>query len=421
MLEKKSLAQWLTYLESVHPSEIELGLERLKSVAQTLNLLKPAAHSILVAGTNGKGSTVTLCAEILMQADLNVGSYMSPHLEQYNERIKINEKNVSDADLIESFEIIDKARGSISLTYFEVGTLSALYLFKKYKVDVAVIEVGLGGRLDASNIIEPDISAVTSIGLDHQDWLGDDLSVIAFEKAGVFRHQKPAVCGQRNIQATLIAHANNINAPLFIKGEAFDFTVNKTSWNWQGQDINGQVIEMSELPLSSLPMENAATALQVLMLLKPDLTQIQIEQGIKNAILAGRMQCISVPFNGVLDVGHNPQAAQMLAENLALRPIKGKRYALLAMLDDKDPGGVVKNLTSVIDDWHLAGIEGYRGQPVATLSKKVGIERAQCHENVPQALDVLLNIINKDDELIILGSFVTISLALNWIKEQSNG
>jgi len=375
----------------------------------------------LVAGTNGKGSTVTLCAEILMQADLNVGSYMSPHLEQYNERIKINEKNVSDADLIESFEIIDKARGSISLTYFEVGTLSALYLFKKYKVDVAVIEVGLGGRLDASNIIEPDISAVTSIGLDHQDWLGDDLSVIAFEKAGVFRHQKPAVCGQRNIQATLIAHANNINAPLFIKGEAFDFTVNKTSWNWQGQDINGQVIEMSELPLSSLPMENAATALQVLMLLKPDLTQIQIEQGIKNAILAGRMQCISVPFNGVLDVGHNPQAAQMLAENLALRPIKGKRYALLAMLDDKDPGGVVKNLTSVIDDWHLAGIEGYRGQPVATLSKKVGIERAQCHENVPQALDVLLNIINKDDELIILGSFVTISLALNWIKEQSNG
>ncbi len=421
MLEKKSLAQWLTYLESVHPSEIELGLERIKSVAQTLNLLKPAAHSILVAGTNGKGSTVTLCAEILMQADLNVGSYMSPHLEQYNERIKINEKNVSDADLIESFEIIDKARGSISLTYFEVGTLSALYLFKKYKVDVAVIEVGLGGRLDASNIIEPDISAVTSIGLDHQDWLGDDLSVIAFEKAGVFRHQKPAVCGQRNIQATLIAHANNINAPLFIKGEAFDFTVNKTSWNWQGQDINGQVIEMSELPLSSLPMENAATALQVLMLLKPDLTQIQIEQGIKNAILAGRMQCISVPFNGVLDVGHNPQAAQMLAENLALRPIKGKRYALLAMLDDKDPGGVVKNLTSVIDDWHLAGIEGYRGQPVATLSKKVGIERAQCHENVPQALDVLLNIINKDDELIILGSFVTISLALNWIKEQSNG
>ncbi len=421
MLEKKSLAQWLTYLESVHPSEIELGLERVKSVAQTLNLLKPAPQSILVAGTNGKGSTVTLCATILMQANLNVGSYMSPHLDQYNERIKINEKNVSDQDLIESFEVIDKGRGPISLTYFEVGTLAALYLFKKYKVDVAVIEVGLGGRLDASNIIEPDISAVTSIGLDHQDWLGHDLSIIAFEKAGIFRAHKPAVCGQRNIQTTLIDHAKTIQAPLFLKGDGFDFVENKTSWDWQGQDVDGQIINMRSLALPSLPIENAATALQVLMLLKSDLTQAQIELGIKKATLAGRMQRIFMPFNGVLDVGHNPQAAQMLAENLALRPVKGKRYALLAMLDDKDPKGVVENLSPVIHDWHLAGIEGYRGQSVTVLSDKVGAQETQCHEDVPRALDALLNVLNEDDEVIILGSFVTVSLALNWIKEQNNG
>ena len=216
-MKNKSLNQWLEYLESIHPTEIEMGLNRVRTVAQRMDLIKPASKVMLVAGTNGKGSTVTYCSTILSQCGLLVGSYMSPHLHVYNERVRINNKMASDLDLVESFEAIETARQDITLTYFEFGTLSSLYIFKKYKVDCAVVEVGLGGRLDATNIVDPDVSVVTSVGLDHQDWLGDDLDQIAYEKAGVFRSGKMAVCGEEGVSSRLIEHAESIGANLLIK------------------------------------------------------------------------------------------------------------------------------------------------------------------------------------------------------------
>ncbi|MEH6346474.1 MAG: bifunctional tetrahydrofolate synthase/dihydrofolate synthase [Bermanella sp.] len=416
-MKEKNLTQWLQYLESLHPSEIDMGLARVRDVAQKMNLLKPANTVVMAAGTNGKGTTVTLTSSILQQAGLKVGTFMSPHLHQYNERVKVNGVMLGDEDFIESFEVIDKSRGDVLLTYFEVGTLSALYLFIKYQVDVAVLEVGLGGRLDAVNIIDADISVVTSIGLDHQDWLGDDLNQIAFEKAGIYRSGKPAICGERTPQSSLINHAENIGSPLYVKGRAFDFEQNKYDWCWTGLSDEGQCIKFENLPLPSLPIENAATVLQLLQFMPKKPSIVNIHKGILAANLSGRLERVTQPFKAVLDVGHNPQAAQLLAKNLESQPVKGRRFALLAMLEDKDPAGVVEKLAPYIDGWNLAGLKGYRGQKVETLKAKVidTVNACICYEGVEEALDDLLLKMNEDDELVIVGSFMVIAKAHDWL------
>lgn len=419
-MTKKNLPQWLEYLESIHPTEIELGLSRVRSVASKMHLLKPAGKIMLVAGTNGKGSTVTYCSSVLKAAGFSVGTYMSPHLHIYNERVKINGVMSTDADLVESFEAIELGRGDVTLTYFEVGTLSALYLFKKHSVDCAVIEVGLGGRLDATNIVEPDVSVVTSVGLDHQDWLGDDLSVIAFEKAGVFRSGKPAVCGQISVSDSLVSHADSIGADLFLKNRDFSIEVFENSWACRCTGPDGEVKSFLDMPLPSLPLENAGTALQALCHLYPALTKAQISRGFELAVLPGRMERFSSPFNGVLDVGHNPQAARLVATDLSVKKAVGKRYALLAMLEDKDAVGVVSELTDVIDSWYLASLDGYRGQSSEALNQKVKglLSSVTCLPSVGQALDALADIMTKDDEVLVLGSFFTVAYAQNWLKEQ---
>jgi dihydrofolate synthase/folylpolyglutamate synthase len=416
-MTQKNLNQWLHYLETLHPSEIDMGLSRVLQVSQNMGLLKPAPLVIMAAGTNGKGSTVTLISSILQQANQKVGTYMSPHLHKYNERVKINGVMLTDDDFIESFEAIEKARGEVLLTYFEVGTLSSLYLFMKHKVDVAVLEVGLGGRLDAVNIVDADISVVTSVGLDHQDWLGSDLSAIAFEKAGIYRNGKPAICGEENPQQSLIDHANEIQAPLYIKGEQFSFIEGGSDWRWKGVANDGQEINLKNLPLPSLPIENAATVLQALQFVPFSLSLDNIVAGINNAQLSGRIEQINQPFKAILDVGHNPQAAKLLAQRLNMSPPNGRRFALLAMLADKDPAGVVDELMDYIDEWHLAGIKGYRGQESVLLAKRVEsqLPEAICHDQVDNALDDLLVKMNKDDELVVLGSFITVAKAHEWL------
>ena len=422
-MKEKNLNQWLQYLESLHPSEIDMGLARVRDVAQKMDLLKPAKTVVMVAGTNGKGSTVTLTSSILQQAGLKVGAFMSPHLHLYNERVKINGVMLSDENFIESFKAIDKARGDILLTYFEVGTLSALYLFTKHQVDIAVLEVGLGGRLDAVNIVDADISVVTSIGLDHQDWLGNDLTQIAFEKAGIYRSEKPAICGERTPQASLVNHAKDIGSALYVKGQAFDFEQNERDWSWTGLSKEGQVVKLENLPLPSLPIENAATVLQLLQFMPQEPNLIDIHKGILSAKLSGRLECVTKPFKAVLDVGHNPQAAQMLAKSLESQPVKGRRFALLAMLEDKDPAGVVEKLKPFIDSWYLAGLKGYRGQKVETLKAKV-IDRVNgfsCYESVGEALDDLLLKMNEDDELVVVGSFMVIAKTHEWLALHKSG
>jgi dihydrofolate synthase/folylpolyglutamate synthase len=424
-MKNKNLNQWLEYLESIHPSEIEMGLARVKSVAEKMDLIKPAPKVMLVAGTNGKGSTVTYSRYVLLQCGFSVGTYMSPHLHTYNERVTINNEMASDADLVESFEAIELARGNVTLTYFEFGTLSAFYLFKKYRVDMAVIEVGLGGRLDACNIVDPDVSVVTSIGLDHQDWLGHDISQIAFEKAGVFRTGKAAICGQVDVDKRLVEHALNIGAKLLVKNEDFSIKVDKQHWYWSGKLIdssgNHKQVSFGPMPLPSLPLENAGTALQALLCIYPELNQQQVSAGFSAASLPGRLQKIEYPFNAILDVGHNPQAAQLMAKEVLNHPIKGKHYCLLAMLADKDAKAVVAELKTVVDVWHLAGIQGYRGQSADTLNGKVSamISADKLHVNVADGLDSLVNELAEDDEILILGSFFTVASAQKWLEGQA--
>lgn len=418
---KKNLDQWLAFLESNHPTEIDMGLERVQTVAQRLDLLKPAPLTLLVAGTNGKGSTVTMSSCILNAAGLNVGSYMSPHLHVYNERVRINGQPVSDELIVESFEVIDDARADISLTYFEVGTLSALYIFKKFQVDAAVLEIGLGGRLDAVNIVDPTGAAVTSIGLDHQDWLGSDINNIAFEKAGVYRANQPAICGQRDVPSRLIEHAESIGAHLLLKGRDFDFKWLATSWSWHGKGINGEVIKLNDLSLPALPLENAATALQLLIQVCPQLTTEQINQGFEQAHLDGRLQVFEQPYKGIMDVGHNPQAAALLNDSLVMEPIKGKRFGLLAMLKDKDAEAVAQCM-SVIDEWHVAGLAGYRGQSATELEHKIMdvVPVSSKHDTVAIGLESLREVVGPDDQVVLFGSFITVANGQDWLSAQEN-
>lgn len=415
---KKNLEQWLAFFEANHPTEIDMGLARVQAVAQRLDVLKPAPLTLLVAGTNGKGSTVTICSSILNAAGMNVGSYMSPHLHLYNERVRINGEPVSDELLIESFEIIDEIRDEISLTYFEVGTLSALYIFKKCQLDAAVLEIGLGGRLDAVNIVEPNGAAVTSIGLDHQDWLGNDIDSIAFEKAGVYRANQAAVCGERHASSRLIEHADHIDAHLLMKGRDFDFQVSQSSWSWQGVNSQGEKIVLDGLSIPSLPLENAATAVQLLLQVCPQLTLDQLNQGLEQAKLDGRLQVFNQPYQGIMDVGHNPQAATLLNKHLLqVQTVKGKRYGLLAMLKDKDAQAVVECMTA-IDCWHVAGLSGYRGQDGETLKEKIEalVVVDAVYESVAQGLSALRQKIGPDDQVVIFGSFITVANAQDWLQ-----
>lgn len=420
---KKNLKEWLSYLESIHPSEIDMGLARVRQVGEALDVLEPANKIVVVAGTNGKGSTVTYCSSILKESGLSVGCYMSPHLHIYNERVQINGNLATDEDLIESFEAIDAARGDITLTYFEVGTLSALYLFKKHRVDAAILEVGLGGRLDAVNIVDADVSVVTSIGLDHQDWLGDDLSVIATEKAGVFRKGMPAICGQENVPASLPEYAKNLGANYLHRGRNFDLIQREEGMQFFGVDHSGQKRVVSNIPDPVLPLINLPTAIQVLIQLVPELTDSQIIEGINKAKLAGRLETFSVPFQGMLDVGHNAQAAELLSDYLSKSTCIGKRRVVLAMLEDKDPLSVVAALAPVVDEWHLAGLSGFRGQTVEALNGKVqGRITAQgLHQTVHEALSTIKRLSCPDDEVVILGSFVTVAQAREWLEEHRNG
>lgn len=417
----QNLNDWLSHLEAIHATEIDMGLERIRVVAERLGVGRPANIVITVAGTNGKGSTVTTCTSILKEAGLRVGSYMSPHIHHYGERVRINGHPASDGDLCLSFAAVEAARGDISLTYFEFGTLAAMWLFKEQDVDAAVLEVGLGGRLDAVNVVEPDVSVVTSIGLDHQDWLGHDIADIAREKAGVFRGGKPAICGERQPPQSLFDVADGLGASVKLKGRDFDFSeqVETDRWSWTGIGAQGQTIQLNNLPIPGLPLENAATALQALHQLDIQLSDDVIRMGLARAQLAGRLQRFSDPINGIMDVGHNPQAAALLKTQLVKRPPKGKRYALLAMLADKDAQGVVTPLLDVVDEWLIAGLDVHRGQAATELFDKVASSVAgtptHTFETVAQALDFAVKTMDKDDEVVILGSFFTVANAQTWL------
>jgi dihydrofolate synthase/folylpolyglutamate synthase len=411
----KTLADWLTYLESLHPKTIELGLARVAQVKQRL-ALQPDFPVIVVGGTNGKGSVCAMLESILHAAGYKVGCYTSPHLLHYNERVRIAKEQAGNAELCASFEAIEQARGETALTYFEFGTLAAMQLFISHKVDVAILEVGLGGRLDAVNVFDADVAVVTSVDIDHVDYLGDTREGIAFEKAGIFRSGRVAICADPDVPQALRDHAREVGAELWCLGQEFGFKSHQGQW-----DFFGKSGARTSLPIPALrgafQLHNASAALAALDALKDRLpvNMEAVRRGLVEVQLAGRFQFVPGRPQLILDVAHNPHAARSLAQNLAGLP-PAKTFAVFAMLKDKDMAGVVRALEPFIDNWLVAGLDMPRGASAAELARVLqdcGVHGAiRTCANVAEALSHACNEAGENDRIAAFGSFHTVAEAM---------
>ena len=403
-----NLALWLDYLMAIHPTEIDMGLARVATVADRLDLRALGDIKVVtVAGTNGKGTTCAMVEQVLLLAGHSVGVYSSPHILKYNERIRINGADASDTQIVDAFVAINCARGDISLSFFEFATLAGLYLFKSSKLDVILLEVGLGGRLDATNIIDSDIAVVTSIDLDHQEYLGDTRESVAAEKAGVFRASRPAIVGEPDIPASLLEVANVKGAVLYCVGKEFSYQVNPTDPNYW--DFTGSKRVINQLPLPQLPLPNAATALAVIELGWPEISVDIIKQAIGNARLEGRFELVCEQPLIILDVAHNPHAARYLATRL--NELKYKRlYALCGMLKDKDCTEVINILAGQIDHWSFAALDTVRSaspQQLQTALRASG--SSSQYASLGAAWSELSSTLTSDDAVIVFGSFYTVA------------
>jgi dihydrofolate synthase / folylpolyglutamate synthase len=432
----RTLPEWLDYIERQHPKTIDMGLDRVREVATRMRLKKPAKKVITVGGTNGKGSTVAFIEAITRAAGWRVGAYTSPHLLAYNERVRIDGVDAGDADLTAAFEAVEVARGEILLTYFEYGTLAALWLFEQSGLDLAILEVGLGGRLDATNIVDPDVAVITTVDVDHQDWLGNDRETIGFEKAGIARAWKPLVLGEDDPPASVLRHAYAIGASAIRAGCDFFFDSASAHGNrfsptdsvlpGEGQWTWRELGKSFDLPLPRLAapaqLRNAATAIAALRALGKKLPPEAIAQGVANAHVPGRLQRFE--RNGVevvVDVGHNPQAARELAAWLKAAPPQGRTLAVFAALGDKDIVGVVDALAERIGAWHLAGLadSGTRGLAVDAFAERLAGTAAASgarHADVAGALEAAVAQATPGERVLVFGSFHTAAAALEWIR-----
>ena len=363
--ESRTLSDWLRQLERIHPKTIEMGLERIDRVRAKLGLV-PSFPIITVGGTNGKGSSCAMMEAILSHAGYRVGCYTSPHLLRYNERVRIGRQEASDDELCNTFRAVESARlrSGVSLTYFEFGTLAAMELFIRAEVDIAILEVGLGGRLDAVNIFDADCAVLTSVDFDHMDYLGNTREKIGWEKAGIFRGGKAAVCAEPDIPASVRNHAKVIGANLMHIGEQFGYSSNADASAWSYWGGGGK---RHSLPYPALrgacQLLNASASLAALDCIRDRLpiTMSDIRQGLLDVAWPGRFQVLPRRPVTVLDVAHNPGAAQALASSLDSMGRYQKTYAVFAMLKDKDIAGVVHALATRIDVWLAAGINAPRG------------------------------------------------------------
>jgi dihydrofolate synthase/folylpolyglutamate synthase len=411
-----NLADWLSYLESLSPKTIALGIERVAQVKQRLNL-QADFPIITVGGTNGKGSVCAMLESILHAAGYRVGCYTSPHLLHYNERVRIANKQVADTELCSSFERIERVRGDIPLTYFEFGTLAGIQLFIENKIEVAILEVGLGGRLDAVNAFDNDCAVIASVDIDHMEYLGDTREAIAFEKAGIMRRGKVAICADNDVPRAIRDYAKQIGAELWCIGKEFGFTPHQGQW-----DYRSVVSSRSALPYPALrgsyQLENASAALAALDALKDELpaSMEAVRRGLVEVHLAGRFQFVPGRPALIMDVAHNPHAANSLAQNLAGLPPCQHTFAVFSMLKDKDIAGVVSALDPHIDTWLLAGLAAARGATPGMLEQVL----QQCpvrgeikiSKSIPEALGNACNAAGENDRIIIFGSFYTVAEAM---------
>jgi len=411
----QTLSDWLSYIEQQHPATIDMGLDRVRTVAQAMGLGAPAERSIVVGGTNGKGSTVAFIEAIARAAGWKVGAYTSPHLLRYNERVRIDGQDASDDDLMAAFNAIEDARGATTLTYFEYGTLAALQLFAKAGLDLAVLEVGLGGRLDAVNIVDADVAVITTVDIDHSDWLGEDREAIGTEKAGIIRGWKPVILGEIDPPSSVLARAYLVGANAIRGGsDFFADAIDGERWRWR--DVGFRI----ELPHPSLrgPIQraNAATAIAALRALDRPLPRTAFIEGVAAARIRGRLQAFDRDGVDVLvDVGHNPQAARELAAALKASRVTGNTLAVFAALQDKDAAGVVDALADQVQQWHLAGLEGARAQSAEELRARLAGTAAaggMAHATVVDAVQHAVTQAKAGDRVLVFGSFHTAAQAL---------
>jgi dihydrofolate synthase/folylpolyglutamate synthase len=412
-----SLNDWLTWQEQGHVKEIDLGLKRVATVYNALNS-EPGnpIYTITVAGTNGKGSCVAMLEAVFIAAGYQVGVYSTPHLRHYNERVRVNGKPVLDSLLTASFSKIDKAREATSLSYFEFGTLAALDIFKHQKVAIQILEVGLGGRLDAVNIVDADAALITSISIDHIDWLGDDRKQIALEKAGIFRAKQVAVCGDATVPASLIEYANSLGTQLTLAGRDFNFKVKDNSWCLKA---NHSLVGRYPLPVlqGNHQIQNASAVISLLASIQAaiPINKESIEFGLQHTTLSGRLQQISSAPDIFLDVAHNAESAEVLAQFLKSREVKGRIHAVFSILADKQLSDVVKPFIGLIDQWHIAPLDSARSLPTKDLYRYLVNDCSQhClkYNSTQLALQDVRRTLNKDDLVICFGSFYVVEACL---------
>ena len=411
----EQLQDWLQWMEAQHPRQIDLGLERIAEVARQLNFSLDMPV-ITVAGTNGKGSCVALLSQIFRCAGLSVGAYTSPHLLRYNERVVIDGEPVTDAALCHAFDVVDQARQGTSLTYFEFGTLAALQLFSEAQPDVLVLEVGLGGRLDAVNIVDADVAVISSVDLDHQAWLGDDRETIAREKAGIMRRGRPVVFGDTRRSPAIGETAAACLARLFERGADFDLQDDGAVWHWRGIDRLGQGSELRDLPCPSLLLDNAATVIQALRQLPFDVPDSAIREGLRQVHIPARGECFALREHQLLlDVAHNPAALARLQQRLPELATQGSIDAVFAVMADKQLGDSLAAFAPWVRHWYLPPLPGVeRAMPPERLRQQLlaaGVDDAAITELPPlaESLPRVRARLAKDDSLLVFGSFFTVA------------
>ncbi len=428
----RTLEEWLALQESVHPKTIDMGLARVSSVARALGLDKPRCPVITVGGTNGKGSTVTHIEGFLRAGGVTTGMFTSPHFIRYNERICVNGAEVSDAELVSAFERIERARGATTLTFFEYNTLAALLIFADRGVESMVLEVGLGGRLDASNLVDADVGVVCSIGFDHRDWLGDTLELIGAEKAGIFRAGRPAVLGTADVPASVFAAIDAIGARPIVAGKDFAWHVEGRRWGYRGLRLALRDLPPSALA-GSIQYRNAATAVAAVEALGSDrlgprfaLDERAVSSALSTVRLAGRFQVVrgvagGGPGEWILDIAHNAPAASIFAEHVRERPLpssSGRSVAVVGILGDKDAPEIVGALVPLVDHWFLCSLPGPRGVTAQQLLQRLALapEEVTLCGSVAEGCAAARAATGPDDRVLVFGSVYTVGPALQWLE-----
>jgi dihydrofolate synthase/folylpolyglutamate synthase len=408
----KSLADWLAHIERQHPKSIALGLDRVSVVFDRLDV-RPSCPVITVGGTNGKGSTCAMLESILRAAGYRSALYTSPHLVAYNERVRVSGAEASDEALCESFAAVEAARGEVALTYFEYGTLAALYLFAKEKAEAVVLEVGLGGRLDAVNIVDADCAVLTSVGIDHVDYLGPDRESIGREKAGIFREGRPAVIADPQPPRSVLSAPGR----QLLLGRDFGYLDQQSQWTYWGSSGRRSGLAYPALR-GAMQLRNAAAAMCALDALRErlPLAMQDVRRGLAEVTLPGRFQVLPGRPQVILDVAHNPQAAAALVENLAASGFAPETIAVCGMLRDKDIGGVLRELAPRITRWHLASLAGPRGAGADELVRHLADFPCEKFASPSAAFSAALKRANENDKIVVFGSFLTVGEVMGWLK-----